>query len=176
VAGVVVLAPSVLAIFGGQRADTWRNLSSAPRDRGAAGDAVAASPHARTRCDGGDRVRDPHRLLDLGSRGGARPSHGAFPITRDWFSLGGIGGHGSLPRVCSSRCSCCRLDSHVYVNEEVKHRRHNRAKAPSSRSPCLSPSTLLPGGLAGVFAAKLQANSSSVLVTRQALGGGPRPR
>src|SRR6266581_4738816 len=56
--------------------------------------------------------------------------HGTFPITKGWFSLSGIGGHGSLTAgFLVALFAYTGWDGTVYVNEEVKHRRVNPGKA-----------------------------------------------
>ena len=56
--------------------------------------------------------------------------HGSFPITSDWFNLSGIGGQGSLASgLLIAVFMLAGWDATVYVNEEVKHRRHNPGKA-----------------------------------------------
>ena len=56
--------------------------------------------------------------------------HGTFPITKGWFSLSGIGGHGSLASgLLIAVFMFAGWDATVYVNEEVKHRRINPGRA-----------------------------------------------
>jgi amino acid transporter len=102
--------------------------------------------------------------------------HGTFPITKGWFSLSGIGGHGSLTAgFLVALFAYTGWDGTVYVNEEVKHRRHNPGRAAVIAVALLMVIyTFCQVGLQGVVSpAKLQANSSSVLVyIAQALGGG----
>src|SRR5487761_1273666 len=55
---------------------------------------------------------------------------GTFPITKGWFSLSGIGGHGSLAAGLLISVYVYSLwDGTLYVNEEVKHRRINPGRA-----------------------------------------------
>ena len=87
-----------------------------------------------------------------------------------------IGGHGSLASgLLISVFMFAGWDATVYVNEEVKHRRHNPGRAAVIAVALLMVIyTFCQVGLQGVVSpAKLQANSSSVLVyIAQALGGG----
>ena len=102
--------------------------------------------------------------------------HGTFPITRDWFSFSGIGGHGSLTAgFLVALFAFAGWDGTVYVNEEVKHRRANPGKAAMMAVAFLTVVyTVTQVGLQGVVSpAKLQANSTSALVyVASALGGG----
>ena len=55
---------------------------------------------------------------------------GTYPITRQWFSLSGIGGKGSLASgLLIAVFIYSGWDGTLYVNEEVKHRRANPGKA-----------------------------------------------
>jgi amino acid transporter len=102
--------------------------------------------------------------------------HGTFPISKGWFSLSGIGGHGSLSAgFLVALFAYTGWDGTVYVNEEVKHRRANPGKAAMMAVAFMAVIyTLTQVGLQGaVSPAKLQANSTSALVyVAQALGGG----
>ena len=102
--------------------------------------------------------------------------HGTLPMTRAWLSLSGIGGQGSLASgLLIAVFMLAGWDATIYVNEEVKHRRHNPGRAAVIAVALLIVIyTFSQVGLQGaVSPAKLQANSSSVLVyIGQALGGG----
>lgn len=102
--------------------------------------------------------------------------HGTFPVTKGWWSLSGIGGHGSLSAgFLVALFAYTGWDGTVYVNEEVKHRRANPGKAAMMAVAFMAVIyTLTQVGLQGVVSpAKLQANSTSALVyVAQALGGG----
>jgi amino acid transporter len=55
---------------------------------------------------------------------------GTFPVTRGWFSLSGIGGHGSIAAgLIAAVYIYSGWEGTVYVNEEVKHRRENPGRA-----------------------------------------------
>ena len=102
--------------------------------------------------------------------------HGTFPVTKGWWSLSGIGGHGSLTNgFLIALFAYTGWDGTVYVNEEVKHRRVNPGRAAMMAVAFMAVIyTLTQVGLQGVVSpAKLQANSTSALVyVAQALGGG----
>src|SRR6516165_2436901 len=101
---------------------------------------------------------------------------GTFPITRGWFSLSGIGGKGDLASgLLLAVFMIAGWDATVYVNEEVRHRRHNPGRAAVIAVAILvCMYTFCQIGLQGVVSpAKLQANSSQALVyIANALGGG----
>ena len=101
--------------------------------------------------------------------------HGTFHITKDWFSLSGIGGHGSLAGgFLVALFAYTGWDGTIYVNEEVKHRRANPGKAAMMAVAFLAVVyTVAQVGLQGVVSpAKLQANSTDAIVyVAQALGG-----
>ncbi|MGH3153525.1 MAG: APC family permease [Streptosporangiaceae bacterium] len=102
--------------------------------------------------------------------------HGTFPISKGWFSLSGIGGHGSLTAgFLVALFAYTGWDGTVYVNEEVKHRRVNPGRAAMMAVAFMAVIyTVAQVGLQGVVSpAKLQANSTDALVyVAQALGGG----
>jgi hypothetical protein len=68
---------------------------------------------------------------------------GTVPVTRGWFSLGGIGGKGDLAAgLVASVYIFSGWDGTFYDNEEVRQRRVNSGRPPCSRpasSPCCTP-------------------------------------
>ena len=179
VSGVVVLAPSVLAIAGVNAVSTWPNIfiSTAVIVVLLVIAVVGIRLTARTQVAMG--LIEYMILIGFSVWGlvvvlGHHP--GTFPITRGWFSLSGIGGKGSLAAgLLIAVFMYAGWDATVYVNEEVKHRRHNPGRAAVIAVALLVVIyTFCQVGLQGVVSpAKLQANSSSVLVyIAQALGGG----
>jgi amino acid transporter len=102
--------------------------------------------------------------------------HGTVPITRGWFNLTGIGGHGNVAAsLLFAVFMIAGWDATVYVNEEVKHRRQNPGKAAVIAVALLIVIyTFCQIGLQGVVTpAKLAANATAPLVyIAQALGGG----
>jgi amino acid transporter len=101
---------------------------------------------------------------------------GSFPVTRDWFSLHGIGGKGSLAGgFLVAVFMYSGWDGTLYANEEVKHRRENPGRA-AMAAVIISAFLfiLAQAGLQGVVSpARLQANSASALVyVATVLGGG----
>jgi amino acid transporter len=179
VSGVVVLAPSVLAIAGVNAVSTWPNIliSTAVIVVLLVIAVVGIRLTARTQVAMG--LIEYVILVGFSIWGFVAVlghHHGTFPITRAWFSLSGIGGKGSLAAgLLIAVFMIAGWDATVYVNEEVKHRRHNPGRAAVIAVAILVVMyTFCQIGLQGVVSpAKLQANSSSVLVyIAQALGGG----
>ncbi len=177
--GVVVLAPSVLAIAGVNSVSTWPNIfiSTAVIVVLLVIAIVGIRLTARTQVAMG--VIEYVILIGFSVWGlWAVLSHhpGTFPITKAWFSFSGIGGKGSVSAaVLFAVFMIAGWDATVYVNEEVKHRRINPGNAAMAAVAILIVMyTFCQLGLQGVVSpAKLQANSSSVLVyIAQALGGG----
>jgi amino acid transporter len=101
---------------------------------------------------------------------------GTLPLTRGWFRFGGITGRGGVVGgFLLAVFAFTGWDATVYVNEEVRHRRKNPGRAAMIAVACLAVIyTVSMVGLQGVVSpAKLQANSASALVfIAQALGGG----
>ena len=179
VAGVVVLGPSVLAIFGDSALSTWPNIfiSTAVIVVLLVIAVVGIRLTARTQVAMG--LIEYVILVGISAWGLVAVlghHHGTFPITRGWFSLSGIGGHGDVAAsLLFAVFMIAGWDATVYVNEEVKHRRQNPGRAAVIAVAILiCMYTFCQIGLQGVVSpAKLQANSSSVLVyIAQALGGG----
>jgi amino acid transporter len=100
---------------------------------------------------------------------------GSVPITKGWLSLSGRGGQGSaVAGFLIAVFIYGGWDGTLYVNEEVKHRRTNPGRAAILAVALLAIIyTLAQVGLQGVVSpAKLQAHSATALVyIAQALGG-----
>jgi amino acid transporter len=179
ISGVVVLAPSVLAIFNATATSTWPNIliSTAVILFMLVIAVVGIRITARTQVS--MAIVEYTILLGFAITGFVLVlghHHGTFPITRGWLSVSGIGGKGSLASgFLIAVFMYTGWDATVYVNEEVKHRRRNPGRAAVMAVALLAVIyTMSEVGLAGtVSPAKLQANSSSALVyIAQTLGGG----
>jgi len=100
---------------------------------------------------------------------------GTVPLTRAWFSLPGINGHGSLAAgLLLAVFVYSGWEGTLYVNEEVKHRRINPGRAAIIAVAILTVIyALVVMGLQGVVpAAQLRAHSTTPLIyTATALGG-----
>ncbi len=179
ISGVVVLAPSVLAIFNATATSTWPNILISTAVILVMLTIAIIGIRITARTQVGMAAIEYTILLGFAIWGFVAVlghHHGTFPITRGWFSISGIGGKGSLSAgFLIAVFMYTGWDATVYVNEEVKHRRHNPGRAAVIAVALLAIIyTVSEMGLAGVVSpAKLQANSSSALVyIAQALGGG----
>jgi amino acid transporter len=179
VAEILLLGPSVLAVFGNSSTDPWAWVGI--------GTAVGivmlvisiVGIRITARAQVGMALVEYLILIGLAIAGLVAVlahDHGTFPITRGWFSLSGIDGKGSaVAGFLIAVFVYGGWDGTLYVNEEVKHRRINPGRAAILAVALLAVIyTLAQVGLQGVVSpAKLQANSASALVyVANALGGG----
>jgi amino acid transporter len=178
VSGVEVLGPSVLTVFGSNSTSTWGNIGI--------GTAVAlvmliiaiVGIKITARTQVGMAAVEYAILIGFAIVGlvFVLGHHaGTFPMTKDWWSVSGIGGKGSaVAGFLVAVFMFTGWDGTVYVNEEVRHRRANPGRAAMMAVALLAILYALASiGLQGaVSPAKLQANSSDVLVyVGNALGG-----
>ena len=179
VAEILLLGPSVLAVFGSTSTDPWAwiAIGSAVGVVMLVIAVVGIKITAKTQV--GMALVEYLILIGLAVAGlVAVLSHhpGTLPITRGWFSLSGIDGKGNpVAGFLIAVFVYGGWDGTLYVNEEVKHRRTNPGRAAIIAVGLLAVLyTLAQVGLQGVVSpAKLQANSASALVyVAQALGGG----
>jgi amino acid transporter len=100
---------------------------------------------------------------------------GTVPVTSGWFSLSGVGGHGSLASgLLLAVFIYSGWEGTLYVNEEVKHRRVNPGRAAIIAVAILIVIYALAAmGLQGAVPGRqLQRHSTSALVyTATAIGG-----
>jgi amino acid transporter len=179
VAEILLLGPSVLAVFGNSSTDPWAWVGI--------GTAVGVimlvisivGIRITARAQVGMALVEYLILIGIAIAGLVAVlahDHGTFPITRGWFSLSGIDGKGSaVAGFLIAVFVYGGWDGTLYVNEEVKHRRINPGRAAILAVALLAVIyTLAQVGLQGVVSpAKLQANSASALVyVANALGGG----
>jgi amino acid transporter len=178
ISGVVVLGPSVLALFNASPTAKWPNIliSTAVLLGMLVIAVIGIRLTARTQV--GMALIEYTILIGFAIWGLIAVlghHHGTYPITRQWFTLHGIGGHGSLAAgFLVAVFMFTGWDATVYVNEEVKHRRLNPGRAAVMAVALVTLIFVLGSvGLAGVVSpARLQANSASALVyIAQALGG-----
>jgi len=179
ISGVVILAPSVLAIFGSSSTSTWPNILIATAVILGMLVIAVAGIRLTARTQVGMGLIEYGILIGFSIWGLVAVlghHHGTYPVTSGWFSLTGIGGKGSLALgLLAAVFMYSGWDGTIYVNEEVRHRRVN-----PGRSALIAVALLMviyavsQVGLQGVVSpAKLQANASSALVyVAQALGGG----
>ena len=177
-AGIVVLAPSVLAVFGSVSTSTWPNILIATAVILVMLVIAVVGIRLTARTQVGIAVIEYAILIGIAIWGfvAVLGHHaGTFPVTKGWFSLTGIGGKGDLAGgLLIAVFMYTGWDATVYVNEEVKHRHRNPGRAAILAVAFLCVIFIIGVmGLQGVVSpAKLQANSSSALVyVAQALGG-----
>ncbi len=178
VAEVVVLGPSVLAVFGSSSASSWAYIAidTALCVTLLVIAIVGIRITARTQI--GMASVEYLILIAFSAWGlvavlGHHP--GTFPVTRGWFSLTGIGGKGSLTAGLLISVYVYSLwDGTLYANEEVKHRRISPGRAAVFAVALLTVLyTLAQAGLQGIVSpTRLQANASTAMVyVATALGG-----
>jgi len=178
VAEVVVLGPSVLAVFGSSSASPWAYIAIDTALCLIMLVIAIAGIRITARTQIGMAAIEYLILTGFSIWGlvavlGHRA--GTVPVTRGWFSLSGIGGHGSLAAGLLISVYVYSLwDGTLYVNEEVKHRRENPGNAAVYAAALLTVLyTLAQVGLQGIVSpARLQANASTAMVyVAAALGG-----
>jgi amino acid transporter len=178
VSGVEVLGPSVLAVAGTSTSSAWANVGIASAVTIVMLVIAVIGIRITARTQVSMAAIEYVILVGFAIAGlvAVLGHHaGTFPITKGWFSLSGIGGHGSpVAGFLIAVFVFTGWDGTLYVNEEVRHRRTNPGRAAILAVALLAVIyTLSMVGLQGVVSpAKLQANSTSALVyTAQALGG-----
>jgi amino acid transporter len=179
VAEILLLGPSVLAVFGSTSANTWAWIGIGSAVGVVMLIVAVVGIRITARVQVSMALVEYLILVGLAIVGlvavqGHHP--GTFPITRGWFSLSGIDGKGdAVAGFLVAVFVYGGWDGTLYVNEEVKHRRTNPGRAAIIAVVLLAVIyTLAQVGFQGVVSpAKLQANSASALVyVAQALGGG----
>ena len=180
VAEVVVLAPSVLAIWGSNSTNTWQAVGV---DVGLVVVMLIIAIvgiRLTARVQVGMALVEYAVLIGLSIAGLVivLVGHhaGAMHITSGWFRLGGIGGKGSLAAgLLISVYIYSGWDASVYVNEETKGRMVSPGRAVMIATALLAVIyTLSQIGLQGTVSPKaLQAHVSTAMIySAQAIGGG----
>jgi len=176
---VVVIGPSVLAVFGASSASTWPDLAIATAVGLAMLVIAVVGIRITARTQVGMGLAEYLILIGFAIAGlvavlGHHP--GTFPMSSGWFSLSGIGGQGSLAAgFLLAVFIYTGWDGTIYVNEEVRHRRSNPGRAAILAVVLVAIIyTLSQLGLQGVVSpARLQANGPAALVyVAGVLGGG----
>src|SRR5229473_6383206 len=126
VAGVEVIGPTVLAVFTSSSGSTWADIGIATGVALAMLVIAVVGIRITAQTQVGMAVVEYTILVGIGAAGLAavlHHHHGTFPITRGWFSLSGIGGHGSLlGGLLIAVFIFSGWEGTLYVNEEVKRR------------------------------------------------------
>jgi amino acid transporter len=177
-AGVVVLAPSVLAVAGASTAGTGPNIAIATTVIVVMLGIAVAGIRITARTQVAMAAVEYLILIGFAAAGLAvvLAHHPAtFSVTRGWFTLSGIGGRGDTTAgLLLAVFMFTGWDATIYVNEEVRHRRTSPGRAAMLAVTFLAilfaAATI---GLQGVVSpARLQAHSTSALVyTAGAIGG-----
>ena len=139
VPGVVVLGPSVLALFDADPTATWPNIAISTGVILVMLVIAIVGIRLTARTQVAMAVVEYSILIAFAIVGLIAVSTtvtALSPITKEWFQLKGIGGKGSLAAgLLIAVFMYTGWDATIYVNEEVKHRRTTRAGPRSSRSP-----------------------------------------
>jgi len=178
VAEVVVLGPSVLAIFNAHPAGPWPSVEIDTAVCLVMGVIAVIGIRLTARTQIGMAVIEYAILVGSSAAGLVAVlshQHGTVPMTSSWWRLSGIGGRGNeVAGLLIAVYVYSAWDGTVYVNEEVKHRRNNPGRAAVWAVALLTLLyTLAQIGLQGVVSpARLQAHAATALVyVAQALGG-----
>ena len=179
VAEILLLGPSILAVFGSNSTQTWAWIGIGTAVGVVMLVIAIAGIRITARAQVGMALVEYLILIGLAIAGllYVLGHHaGSYPITSGWFSLSGVDGKGSaVAGFLIAVFVFGGWDGTLYVNEEVRHRRVNPGRAAIIAVALLTVIyTLAQVGFQGVVSpAKLQANSASALVyVAQALGGG----
>jgi amino acid transporter len=177
-AGVVVLAPSVLAVVGASAASAGPNIAIAIMVIAVMLVIAVIGIRITARTQVAMAAIEYVILIGFAVAGLAFVLHhhpGTFPLRPGWFTLTGIGGRGDVTAgLLLAVFMYTGWDGTVYVNEEVRHRRTNPGRAAMLAVAFLAVIfAAATFGLQGVVSpARLQAHSTSALVyTATALGG-----
>jgi len=178
VAEVVVLGPSVLAVFGAHPGGPWASLEIDTAVCLTMGLIAVVGIRLTARTQIAMAAVEYTILVGFSLAGLIAVllrKPGTFHMTSGWWHLTGIGGTGSLAGGLLVAIYAYSLwDGTIYVNEEVKHRRVNPGRAALWAVGLLAVLyTLAQVGLQGVVSpARLQAHASTAIVyAAQALGG-----
>ena len=176
---VVVLSPSVLAIFGATVGSAWPNIVISTALILLMATIAVAGIRITAKTQVGMAAIEYVILIGFSVWALVEVLHhhaGTFPVTRGWLSLNGINGKGNLAQgLLIAVFMYTGWDATVYVNEEVRHRRVNPGRAAVFAVALLVLLYVLPQvGMQGVASPSLlQANKSAGLVyIAQVLGGG----
>jgi len=179
VAGVEVIGPSVLALFGSSGSGgTWADIGIATAVAVVMLVIAVLGIRLTARTQVGMAAVEYAILIGFGVAGLVAVLHhrpGTVPVTRAWFSLSGVGGHSSLAAgLLLAVFVYSGWEGTLYVNEEVKRRRINPGRAAIIAVALLTVIyALVVMGLQGVVpAAQLRAHSTTALIyIATALGG-----
>jgi amino acid transporter len=179
VAEILLLGPSVLAVFGSSSTNTWAWIGIGTAVGVVMLIVAVVGIRITARTQVGMALVEYVILIGIAIWGlvAVLGHHaGTYPITRGWLSVSGVGGAGgAVAGFLIAVFVYGGWDGTLYVSEEVRQRRVNPGRAAVIAVALLAVIyTLAQVGLQGVVSpAKLQRNSASALVyVAQALGGG----
>jgi amino acid transporter len=176
--GVVILGPSVLAVFNSSSTSTWPNVLITTVVGLIMTVVAVVGIRITARVQVVMAAVEYTILVGMSIWGlcYVLGHHtGTFAISSGWFSLSGIGGQGGIVAgFLLAVFAYSGWDGTIYVNEEVKHRHTNPGKAAIIAVALLGIIyTLSQVGLQGVISPKnLQASGAPLISVAQALGGG----
>jgi amino acid transporter len=178
VAGVEVIGPSVLAVFTSSTGSTAADIAIATGLSAVMLVIAVAGIKITARTQVTMAVVEYVILIGFAIAGLVLVLHhhaGTVPVTAGWFTLSGVGGHGSLAAgLLLAVFIYSGWEGTLYVNEEVKHRRVNPGRAAIIAVAILTVIYVLAAmGLQGaVSQRRLEAHSTSALVyAATAIGG-----
>jgi amino acid transporter len=179
VSGVEVLGPAVLNVFGAS-STKWSNIAIATVLTLVMLAIAIVGIKITARTQVGMAVIEYAILIGLAAWGlvAVLGHHaGTYPLTKDWFSVSGVAGKGSLVGgFLAAVFMFTGWDGTVYVNEEVTRRRNNPGRAALLSVALLAVIyTFCTVGLQGAMSpAKLAAagqNGDALTAAAQAIGG-----
>src|SRR5579863_8777821 len=176
--GVVIIGPSVLAVFTTTPASHWDNVLITTGVGLVMTVIAVVGIRITARVQVGMALVEYAILVGMSIWGlfyvlGHHP--GTYHITSGWFSPSGVGGQGSIVAgFLIAVFAYSGWDGAIYVNEEVRQRRTNPGRAALIAVALLAVIyTLAQVGLQGVISPKdLQASAAPLVSIAQALGGG----
>jgi amino acid transporter len=178
VSGVIVLGPSVLAVFGNSATADWPNVAITTAVVLVMLVIAVLGIRLTARTQVSMAVVEYAILVGIAIAGLVfvlGHHHDTVPITSAWFKFGGIGHKGGVTGgFLFAVFAFTGWDATVYVNEEVKHRRKNPGRAAVIAVACLAVIyTISTVGLQGATTpGRLNANAASVLpFLASAIGG-----
>jgi amino acid transporter len=179
VAEVLLLGPSVLAVFGSSSTNTWAFVGIGVAVGVVMLVIAVVGIRFTARTQVGMALVEYLILVGLAVAGlvYVLAGHGGVPITKAWLSPSGIGGHGGVAAgFLVAVFVYGGWDGTLYVNEEVKHRRTNPGRAAILAVALLAIIyTISQVGFQGVLSprqlAQTSENGTTLVAVAQHLGG-----
>jgi amino acid transporter len=134
VSGVVVLAPSVLAVFGSTSTSTWPNILISTAILLIMVVIAIVGIRITARIQVGMGLIEYVILIGFAITGLVlvlSHHHGTFPITKGWFTVSGSEARAASRRGSSSRCSCTPAGTRVFTSTRLLAAIHPRFSTPA---------------------------------------------